>query len=696
MSKNPENWMELHIQFCEDMKSSLPKKQAKQLISETESALIRLVLPCFNFVISKGQIKLTKATKESAFEFMTTLSVRLLPRAQISFEESVAQAPMSQASRNTYGNRVRNWFSHAQNSGSWPGAPISPELTAQCAPHSLHGHGSITHVRLTPRRGIYKSYALKPAEMNPELKQWFEQMEDYLMRPKQPGRCYPAIKAYTFKMYRRGWRQLLGWQTHYNGVPLDELRPHHIFPVLDLDEFEELSPLQQKRLWREKSRELEAILCGYHNFLLQEMKAYSPHTWHSKLVFIHAAGRIFYQDWVTLEADYCQLPLFKILKASRAEIQDQVNERQQSPDVACLKEKWPNVPDGSTALEEFQKHVLELMRQDCRPRTHSRKLRSPQRIAHRYQQFCRVGGEGYMPPLRSEVARDLKVALSCEITRPDFVPPDGHYYPLPPDDLRDRDPMGHVNDNYVYRTYSLEGRSYPDGVWIREVQEQKTRKSLGIHVTIIPNRQFPDGSCFYQYLESYLEGVWQPQSWNSIPYQWNDPRYQNTMGNWVTAGRSTFEAEDLVKTDTDGVLWRFGFLFISPKSSSPYSEYTYLHTIRTNSNRLIGKAITPHTMRYIWATWGGQVGLSDVELRSLAYMMGHSVETLRRMYAKMTPIEKQQPIMDAINARLCQPGNQDVIALAKMLRAAHHLTKNEQHQLFQLLQTLLDEGENQA
>lgn len=98
-------------------------------------------------------------------------------------------------------------------------------------------------------------------------------------------------------------------------------------------------------------------------------------------------------------------------------------------------------------------------------------------------------------------------------------------------------------------------------------------------------------------------------------------------------------------------------------------------------------------MRYFWATWGFQVGLSDIELRSLAYMMGHSVDTLRRMYAKLTPVEQQQAIEDAINIRLCHPdGEGEVLPLSKLLRAVHYLDRGEQQQLCQHLQQLLDEG----
>ena len=66
----------------------------------------------------------------------------------------------------------------------------------------------------------------------------------------------------------------------------------------------------------------------------------------------------------------------------------------------------------------------------------------------------------------------------------------------------------------------------------------------------------------------------------------------------------------------------------------------------------IGKRVTPHTMRYVWAPWGFQVISTEHQLRSLAYAMGSTVETLRKMYERCTPEEKRHPIKEAIDQLL--------------------------------------------
>jgi len=82
------------------------------------------------------------------------------------------------------------------------------------------------------------------------------------------------------------------------------------------------------------------------------------------------------------------------------------------------------------------------------------------------------------------------------------------------------------------------------------------------------------------------------------PYTGQDPRFQDTLGKWVTAGRSTFKPDDRWARDGQGQPWQFGVLFVSPRTGKPYSRNAYKDAIRDNSARMIGKPITPHTTRY--------------------------------------------------------------------------------------------------
>jgi len=64
------------------------------------------------------------------------------------------------------------------------------------------------------------------------------------------------------------------------------------------------------------------------------------------------------------------------------------------------------------------------------------------------------------------------------------------------------------------------------------------------------------------------------------------------------------------------------------------------------------------------------------------------------MYAKVTPLEYQEAIEEAIMARLSLPeGEADKLPLNKLLRAAHHLTSEEQQQLMRHLRKLMHEDD---
>jgi hypothetical protein len=141
--------------------------------------------------------------------------------------------------------------------------------------------------------------------------------------------------------------------------------------------------------------------------------------------------------------------------------------------------------------------------------------------------------------------------------------------------------------------------------------------------------------------------------------------------------------------------WRAGYLFLKADSGKHYTRRSdYSRTIARRAFRLTGKKITPHTMRYVWATWAFQVGLNDAELRALALMMGHSVDTLRKMYQKATPAEQQKHINRAIRSRLMQSivkKTQLSAQAAPLLAQIRQLDHSEQMEMFAELRRLLEE-----
>lgn len=202
---------------------------------------------------------------------------------------------------------------------------------------------------------------------------------------------------------------------------------------------------------------------------------------------------------------------------------------------------------------------------------------------------------------------------------------------------------------------------YPKGVWVLDTKKYKTMKKHGGQSIVIPNQEFEDGCCLYDYIERFLYGLWIVEGYkHQLLYDWWQPEMQGRRGRWLSTGRMEFNPMDVcsLPSNTQDSFWTWGYMFVVPKIGIPANGSSFAKIYETSSYRLIQKRISPHTLRYVWATWGFQVGLSDVELRSLAYALSHSVETLRQMYERCTPTEKRRPIEEAIAQRLFAPGKE--------------------------------------
>ena len=231
------------------------------------------------------------------------------------------------------------------------------------------------------------------------------------------------------------------------------------------------------------------------------------------------------------------------------------------------------------------------------------------------------------------------------------------YFPLPPSEERKKNADGTLGDNYLCRVYSFKGKLYPEGIWVLELASYKTDETYGIYSMLIPERTFEDGTTFYQHLDHYLCGWWMAEGKKHLQvYDWWDPELKGRRGKWVTAGRAEFDPKDSCEEPNrrQSAIWRSGYLFPVPNKGIQADGNSFVGSFQRTSYQILGKNITPHMLRAIWATWAFQVGLSDAELRSLAYAMGHSVQTLRKIYERTTPQEKLRPIFEAIDRLLFQ------------------------------------------
>jgi hypothetical protein len=634
-------------------------QKAQRIINELRTTLLRYWAEELGFKRTSVGRKITKVDSTEAQQFLQTLGVEVLLNARQTLQQAFETQKASMASRHTYGNRMDHLLSWSQEQECWPDqSSWKAKVKAQCCPMLKNPYGHTSNTPLTERRTRYLNYGLKPQKTPVALQQELDQFFQFLTSPEWPSRVIDPIEDSSAREYIKDTRLILGWFYQYQTPPveLEQLSLSQLFPLVTSDDLEGLTIRQQEKLWKQHKQTLETWLCGYFSFLREVIHSKSPQTRHNKLGALLALAKFLYTGEVETIGDYKQIPLVKVLTNHLAFVRKEIAEwTKNRQSVSDFEKKWPDTPEGKTALAVVRAKIVEPLRIECRPRNSRGLFRGGAVIARSHQYYLKWSFLADLPPRRQQEYRTARIALTCPITRPEGVPLLGLYHPLPPDEVREKRRDGTIKDNYFYFTYVHKKKHYPQGVWVLEVQEYKTRKTYGAQSIVIPNRQLADGSCFYNYLERYLYGWFLPAGYtNARIYDWWQPELIGCRGRWVTTGRACFNPGDAccLPTGNNAALWSWGYLLVAPHLGILADEPGFAGSFDKTSHRLIGKRITPHTMRYIWATWAYQVQLNDAKFRSLAYAMGHKVETLRQMYERCTPEEKRRPIEEAIDELL--------------------------------------------
>jgi len=136
---------------------------------------------------------------------------------------------------------------------------------------------------------------------------------------------------------------------------------------------------------------------------------------------------------------------------------------------------------------------------------------------------------------------------------------------------------------------------------------------------------------------------------------------------------------------------------VQPGTGKPYGQGDFSNLYADVAHSYLGKRITSHTMRYIWATWAFMVGLSEHQLRALAAQMGMTVETMRRTYEQRVPAEQRRIVQEAVDKWLLDElsrqedtdsGMLSLIPLDTLKRTIQQLSTKERQQLLDWIASL--------
>jgi len=631
-------------------------EQAQRIKNELYTALRRYTLTEMGLQISTSSKRMTKAEIETAEALLRRLPLRGLLKLNTLTKLAFDNQNVSTAVRNTFGARVRQFVKSCRTEIWFPRneGDKSSRISDECADPIPFKYGKTKETILMPHKcGSMPKYALKKQDISAQLKYEMEQFSLFCSSPLYIHRVGTTIEQSTTDGILYTIRLIFGWwSTYYNPLlPLDQLSLAILVPKITDEELEGLSSKQQKHLWREQKDNFKRWVLAYFEFLADEMRSFSPRTKASRLAQIRKIIQFQYASEVEDLEEYRQLPLMAALRDLQREVRAQAEAWNNSRVyVADQNKKWPDVPPGKSARMELIDGLFQHIRRRCRPRSSAEVFHTAFAQAKFYATFLMWTEVLLEPPRRQEEIRTRRIALACPIQRPESVPADGLWQPLPPDEAREYRQDGLISDNYLYRTYEYKGQRYPEGIWIKQISKYKTRRYYGPQNIIIRNRPLGDGLTLYDYLEQYLYGTWYIGNLvTAKPYTgWNQD-LQGTRGRWLTKGRAEFESPVYWGSSPAAGDWPWGILFPVPQTGKQHTSTSLSNLFATSSHTWIGKRITPHMLRHVWATWAFQLNLTDAQIHSLAYAMGTSYKMLLQWYERSTPEDKRKAIEEVID-----------------------------------------------
>jgi hypothetical protein len=546
MRKHLSLWDAFEEYIC-CLQTQLPDNQSKSRIDQLSSVVLRTVVLGLGHQRQNPAANLTQVEKAAAIAFLKTLPARDIVKVPEALHLGFELLGTSQASRNNYTPRPLEWHEWCKSQPWYPG-PKRSATDLRCPP-IVTGRGAASSQKLTHRTKQYPCYRLRTEQQSPALQADLAAVSSFLTDPHHPDRLmdHKAIKASSARLYGRNVEEMLGYKVYHdaNPIAIADLQLSDLVPLVEEDSLDNLTRKECQRLWKQQCKQFSDWWERYKIFLRHTCESISPRTRVNKLCALIALAKFLYRHQVSWESGYTEIPviqlLYSYLKAEMGEASEWTAMRRT---VVKGEHKWIERREGQTTLAAIWEQVVVLLQQETRLRDQWGQLRNGRAIAKSCKSFIIWHRLASYPAARQSVLRTQKIAMYCPVERPAEVPLEGWYWPKVPLEYRERDQDQRPIDNCLYRTYTHQGRSYPEGVYILEVCRDKTEKHYGSQQYVIANQQFDDGTCLYDVYERYLCGQWLPEGDKHDPlYDWWVQEWRGRRGRWVTKGRMEFEPD---------------------------------------------------------------------------------------------------------------------------------------------------------
>jgi len=591
--------MQLYVGY---LQTQYPAKKAQDIADQTETAINRYTLPGLGMEPFNGS-KPTRIETDRATTFKQGLNVEQFTTALEAQKKTFERLKPSVAIKNVYGSRLKKLIAWCTKQDWWPGNTDPNKVIDRCPPrHRNYGSMNKTLLMNPANRPKSTPYGLTSEQISKDLKAEIELFRKFCTAIHWPNRPDEPVKASVADQEIKVIFQVLGWFYNHRGVPLEKLSLNTLIPWVKLKYATSKKTATTKAV--QAGDAVDSWICDFFQFLTEERNTKSPNTHSYYVRVILRVAKFKYHTEITSK-DYREVPAVEKLRQRIKLIGKDAKNYVSAVDT---DKKWLDLPDVFTK-------IVERLRLECQPRSASGRIRTGTATASSFQIYLLWGCLTYSPPRRQQELKGLKIGIECPIERPDGVPANGLYHPLPPIQKRDR--------NCAYLC-NLDGR------WIRDTPAEcyKTGKTYGHQELVIPNEPFPDGRYFYDYLEAWLYGC--PKMPKQNPKKWETPNER-----WHYCGRSEFNPNH-------------DFVFLQ-RNGKPFSTQTICHYLGNAAHEMTGQRVTPHLLRDIFATYFLNEGAPESDVASLAYAMGHSPEMLRKNYDKRTPNQKHKPIQLALS-----------------------------------------------
>ncbi len=110
----PKNFLDVYKLYSEYIKTTKDTKTAKNILNETQSAIMRFLLSGLGYKKKPNGRKMTSAEVEAAKEFMKTQKINQLLNAHKALQKGFEKLKASTASQNTYRGRFEQLLAWSQ------------------------------------------------------------------------------------------------------------------------------------------------------------------------------------------------------------------------------------------------------------------------------------------------------------------------------------------------------------------------------------------------------------------------------------------------------------------------------------------------------------------------------------------------------------------------------------------------------